>query len=307
MKKILVTGGAGFIGSHVLEKLLQHGCEDVTVLDSFVSGCRSHIPAGVKITEMDVRSPRLIPFMTKERFDCVIHLAAQTLVPYSMAHPALDAEINIMGLLNLLEGCRQAGTGQIIFSSSAAVYGDNPHLPIREDEPLHPLSFYGLSKAASEEYIRIFCRQQHMDGTILRFANVYGERQGEHGAGGVISIFARRIAAHEPLVIYGDGSQTRDFIYAGDIAEVIVRALGCSGVHTLNVATNTPLSLNELVSILTDIAGRPLPVRHEPEREGDIRESVLSNEMLRTTLGFRSFTPFRTGLERTLADCGTRV
>ncbi|MCH3951079.1 MAG: NAD-dependent epimerase/dehydratase family protein [Acidaminococcus sp.] len=302
MRKILVTGGAGFIGSHVLEKLRLHGFTDVTVLDSFVSGCRAHIPDGMRVVEMDVRDPQLSSFLAREHFKCVIHLAAQTQVPYSMEHPEEDADINIMGLLNLLEGCRKSGVSQIIFSSSAAVYGDNPHLPLKEEETVRPLSFYGLSKAVSESYIRLYCHEYSMDGMILRFANVYGERQGESGEGGVISIFAKKIARGEDLTVFGDGSQTRDFVYAGDIAEVIVRAIGEPGVHVLNVATNTRVSLNELIELFRKLTDHPFAVHYGPVRDGDICDSVLSNEALNKTLGFRQFTNLSEGLKKTLED-----
>jgi UDP-glucose 4-epimerase len=302
MRKILVTGGAGFIGSHVLEKLRLHGFTDVTVLDSFVSGCRSHIPDGMQVVEMDVRDPQLAAFLAKEHFNCVIHLAAQTQVPYSMQHPEEDADINIMGLLNLLEGCRKSGVSQIIFSSSAAVYGDNPNLPLKEEEPVRPLSFYGLSKAASESYIRLYCHEYSMDGMILRFANVYGERQGESGEGGVISIFTKKIAKGEDLTVFGDGTQTRDFVYAGDIAEVIVKAIGQPGVHVLNVATNTRVSLNELIDLFRKLTNRPLTVHYGPARSGDIFDSELSNEALNKTLGFSHFTELSAGLKKTLED-----
>jgi UDP-glucose 4-epimerase len=302
MKKILVTGGAGFIGSHVLEALQSHKDWNVTVLDNLSSGSRSHLTPHVSFIEMDVRDKALRSFMKENKFDAVIHLAAQTMVPYSMAHPEEDADINLMGLLNLLEACRETGVKQFLFSSSAAVYGDNSHLPIHETEPLAPTSFYGLSKATAESYIRLYCSFYGMDGVILRFANVYGERQGENGEGGVISIFARRLAKGQNLMIYGDGNQTRDFIYVGDIADVLVRALGYKGVVTWNVSTNTQVSLNKLIEVFHTVTGREISVSYGPAREGDIYDSMLCNEALSRELGKKDFTSLETGLRKTMQD-----
>lgn len=236
MKKILVTGGAGFIGSHILEKCSEVPGLSVTVLDNLSSGFKEYVPLSMNLVQMDVRDKALIDFLLQEKFDTVIHLAAQTLVPFSMEYPLVDADINIKGLINLLEGCRKSGVKRIIFSSSAAVYGDNQHLPLTEKEIPAPTSFYGLSKVTAESYIRLYCLLYGMHGIILRFANVYGERQGETGEGGVISIFARLLHEHKPLTVFGDGQQTRDFIYVGDIAETMVRSLSYEGLATLNLS-----------------------------------------------------------------------
>ncbi len=306
IKKILVTGGAGFIGSHVLEALEKAGSFDITVLDNLSTGSRRYIPSNVPLIEMDVRDSELVPFMKKERFDAVIHLAAQTLVPFSMNHAREDADVNIMGLLNLLEGCRCSGVAQILFSSSAAVYGDNRNLPIQENEPLCPTSFYGLSKATAESYIRLSCRLYGMNGVILRFANVYGERQGENGEGGVISIFARRIISGKGLVVFGNGKQTRDFVYVGDIADVMVRALGYEGIATWNVSTNTKVSLNHLIDVFGKVTGQVPSVSYENPREGDIYDSMLSNAAIRRDLGKSDFTSLESGLLKTMRDLQNR-
>ena len=219
-----MTGGAGFIGSHLVRKLLDEG-EQVTVLDNFSTGSRENLPqdAAVKCVEMDVNDASLAEVFDEGRFDAVVHLAGQTTVHISMESPALDGRENIIGSIHVLEQARRTGVQRVVFASTAASYGDvaEESLPIVESEPLHPMSFYGLSKVTVEHYLRLYQQSFGLDFVILRFANVYGERQGNGGEGGVISIFAKRLAEGRALTIYGDGEQTRDFIYAGDIAAAV--------------------------------------------------------------------------------------
>lgn len=300
MKKILVTGGAGFIGSHIVPCLLAHGYEHVTVLDNLSTGRISHVPTGIELVRMDIRSKELFPFMAEQQFTDVIHLAAQTMVPYSMEHPEEDGSLNVGGLLHVLEGCRRSGVSRILFSSSAAIYGDNENLPLKETEQPAPTSFYGLTKTIGEAYIRMYCRTYGMHGVIFRFANVYGPRQGESGEGGVISIFAKKLAQGQPVTIFGDGRQTRDFVYAGDIAEAMVHGLQYTGVETFNVSTNQEVSLNELVAALEKVYGQKLQVNYGPTRPGDIYASVLSHDAIRAQLGMTRFTDLVSGLQKTL-------
>lgn len=301
MRKILVTGGAGFIGSHVVPALLDRGDCEVTVLDNLSTGRWAYVPAGVSFRLLDIRSRELEDFLARKKFQTVIHLAAQTLVPYSMAHPEADEDLNVAGLVHLLEGCRKSGVEQIIFSSSAAIYGDNQNLPLQETEMPAPTSFYGLSKAVGESYIRLYSQAFGLHHVIFRFANVYGERQGETGEGGVISIFARKIAQQEPVTIFGDGNQTRDFVYAGDIARAMCLAVGYPGCATLNVSTNKEVSLNQLITVLEKVLGHRMDVRYGPVRPGDIYASVLSHKALVETLGMREYTDLETGLAKTMA------
>ncbi|WP_349688096.1 NAD-dependent epimerase/dehydratase family protein [Acidaminococcus sp. DS4831] len=301
MRKILVTGGAGFIGSHVVPALLDRGDCEVTVLDNLSTGRRAYVPAGVSFRLLDIRSRELEDFLAREKFQTVIHLAAQTLVPYSMAHPEADEDLNVAGLVHLLEGCRKSGVEQIIFSSSAAIYGDNQNLPLQETEMPAPTSFYGLSKAVGESYIRLYSQAFGLHHVIFRFANVYGERQGETGEGGVISIFARKIAQQEPVTIFGDGNQTRDFVYAGDIARAMCLAVEYPGCATLNVSTNKEVSLNQLITVLEKVLGHRMDVQYGPVRPGDIYASVLSHKALVETLGMREYTDLETGLAKTMA------
>lgn len=301
MRKILVTGGAGFIGSHVVPALLAKGDCEVVVLDNLSTGRRNHVPEGARFQLMDMRSRELWDFLAREKFQTVVHLAAQTLVPYSMEHPEADEDLNVTGIVHVLEGCRKTGVEQFIFSSSAAIYGDNQNLPLKETEVPAPTSFYGLSKVVGENYIHMYSRCFGLKHIIFRFANVYGERQGETGEGGVISVFARKIAKGEPVTIFGDGNQTRDFVYAGDLARAIVTGIGYDGCTTLNVSTNKEVSLNQLIAILEKILGRSMDVQHGPVRPGDIYASVLSHKALVETLGMKEYTDLEAGLRRTLA------
>ena len=217
-----------------------------------------------------------------------------------MEHPEADEDLNVAGLVHLLEGCRKSGVEQIIFSSSAAIYGDNQHLPLTETEVPAPTSFYGLSKTVGESYIRLYSQVSGLHHVIFRFANVYGERQGETGEGGVISIFARKIAHKEPLTIFGDGNQTRDFVYAGDIARAMCLAVGYAGNATLNVSTNQEVSLNQLIGVLEKVLGHRMEVQYGPVRPGDIYASVLSHKALKETLGMQEYTDLEAGLRKTM-------
>lgn len=298
---ILVTGGAGFIGSHLV-RTLQAAGEQVTVLDNFSTGLSANLPAGTKVIEMDVNSQELEKVFAAGHFDAVVHLAGQTTVHISMENPSLDGEENVIGSIHVLEQSRRHGVKRVIFASTAASYGDvaEDRLPIVESEPLAPMSFYGLSKVTVEHYLRLYQRAFGLGYVVLRFANVYGERQGDGGEGGVISIFAKRLAEGKGLTIYGDGQQTRDFIYAGDIASGIYAALMTEHVnHTYNLSTQSETSLNELVEILGRVAGRDIHPAYREARSGDIYKSLLANGRARRALGWEPRVRLQEGLRRT--------
>ena len=233
----------------------------------------------------------------------IVHLAGQTMVDASIRDPHFDASENVMGTLNVLEAARLSGVKRVIFASTAAAYGnvEEELLPLREELPLAPLSFYGLTKVMVERYLVLYHDLYGLDYVVLRFANVYGERQGDKGEGGVISIFAKRVAKGEPLTIFGDGGQTRDFIYAGDIANGIVHALMTEHVNTAyNLSTQTETSLNDLVSIFGRAVGRDLHPNHRAAREGDIYRSMLANEKAKASLGWQPEISLEEGLRRTV-------
>lgn len=299
--KVLITGGAGFIGSHLV-RLLQAKGEGVAVADNFSTGLRENLPDGTAVYECDVTSPELANVFEAVRPDAVVHLAGQTTVHVSMADPELDATQNVIGSVHVLEQARQCGVKRVIFASTAASYGDvaEDHLPIDEFEPLAPLSFYGLSKVTVERYLDLYHKAYGLDYVVLRFANVYGERQGDGGEGGVISIFTKRVASDEPITIYGDGKQTRDFVYAGDIARGIDAALRTHHANrAYNLSTQTETSLKELVAVLAKVSGKRIVPRYEDARTGDIYKSLLANGRARRSLGWTPQTSLEEGLRRT--------
>ena len=298
---ILVTGGAGFIGSHLVRHLLAKG-ENVTALDNLSTGLAENLPPEAKLVEMDILDADLPKVVAAGAFDAIVHLAAQTMVDTSIKNPLLDTRENLLGTVQVLEAARAANVKRVIFASTAAVYGDvkEDDLPVREAQPTEPMSFYGLSKLSVEKYLEMYRKIYGMEYVVLRFANVYGERQGDGGEGGVISIFAKAVAEGRDITIYGDGEQTRDFVYAGDIAEGILAALRTEEVNAAyNLSTQTETSLRELVSLLAEIRGREIVPKYGAEREGDIYKSMLSNSRARRGLDWQPATTLAEGLRRT--------
>lgn len=273
---------------------------DVVVFDNLSSGFKEHVPAGMELVEGDVCDEAAVDALFADHhFDAVIHLAAQTMVPTSVEQPVLDCRINLEGVLHVLEACRIHGTRHILFSSSAAVYGDNLHIPLKETERLVPTSPYGITKMTTEHYLRVYHELYGMDATVFRFANVYGERQGEKGEGGVVSIFCKLLSQRQGITVFGDGNQTRDFVYAGDIAQAIIRALPLKGYHTMNVSTGQETSINDLIRSFEKAVGYTVPVQYTAPRTGDILRSVLSNEALKRDLGFVPAMDLEEGIRRT--------
>ena len=298
---ILVTGGAGFIGSHLVRHLLAKG-ENVTALDNLSTGLAENLPSEAKLVEMDILDEELPKVVAAGTFDAIVHLAAQTMVDTSIKNPLLDTRENLLGTVQVLEAARAANVKRVIFASTAAVYGDvkEDDLPVREAQPTEPMSFYGLSKLSVEKYLEMYRKIYGMEYVVLRFANVYGERQGDGGEGGVISIFAKAVAEGRDITIYGDGEQTRDFVYAGDIAEGILAALRTEEVNAAyNLSTQTETSLRELVSLLAESCGREIVPKYGAEREGDIYKSMLSNSRARRGLDWQPATTLAEGLRRT--------
>ena len=273
---------------------------DVVVFDNLSSGSKEHVPAGMELVEGDVCDEAAVDALFADHhFDAVIHLAAQTMVPTSVEQPVLDCRINLEGVLHVLEACRIHGTRHILFSSSAAVYGDNLHIPLKDTERLVPTSPYGITKMTTEHYLRVYHELYGMDATVFRFANVYGERQGEKGEGGVVSIFCKLLSQRQGITVFGDGNQTRDFVYAGDIAQAIIRALPLKGYHTMNVSTGQETSINDLICSFEKAVGYTVPVQYTAPRTGDILRSVLSNETLKRDLGFVPAMNLEEGIRRT--------
>ncbi len=294
---ICVTGGAGFIGSHLTDRLVALG-HRVLVIDNLVSGCRNFVSPEATFLEEDIRSPKLASIFKEHAIEIVFHEAAQTMVDASMRDPKLDCDVNLLGLLNVLEACRKTGVRKIIMPSSAAVYGDLDQLPLQEEEYGVPASFYGLTKLTTESYLRLYYEAFQLPFICFRYSNVYGPRQGSGGEGGVISIFCKAMVAGKDVTIFGDGEQTRDFVYVGDVVEANIAALDHPDVTGIfNVSTNTGVSVNELIAILSDVAKVSPMVTKGPERAGDIKHSRLGNEKINTFLHWEPKMYLRKGLQ----------
>ena len=303
---VLVTGGAGFIGSHLVRQLLDAE-HQVTVLDNVSTGTWQHLPQGKETCtcwEMDIRDKAAREKIEQAKFDVIVQLAGQTMVDVSIKDPEFDASENIMGTINVLEAARNSGVKRVIFASTAAAYGDvtEDKLPIREEETLAPMSFYGLTKVAVEKYLKLYHDLYGLNYVALRFANVYGERQGDAGEGGVISIFAKRIAKDQGITVFGDGKQTRDFIYAGDIAAGIIAAMTTDKANAVyNLSNQTETSLLELIELMAKASGKTVEPAFAAPREGDINRSMLCHEAAVQNLDWQPKMDLGEGLARTIA------
>lgn len=275
--KALIIGGAGFIGSHIADKLRQEGFE-VVVVDNLSTGDRNWLREDVTFYEMDMFDAELETVFVTEQPDYVFHQAAQVSVTQSMTFPMEDARMNILGTINVLECSIRHRVKRFIFASSAAVYGTPDHLPIKESHPLTPISFYGMSKAFAEEYIKLFCTLNNIEYSIFRYANVYGPRQSIYGEAGVIALFFNKFINGEPVTIFGDGTQTRDFIYVDDIASACVKSLSLIESSIINLGTSTSVSINDLVKNLTDVTNKKIETQIMPSKDGDISHSYLDNQ-----------------------------
>ena len=309
MPRALVTGGAGFIGSHVADLYLEHGYE-VTVLDNFSSGRRENLPARAKLAELDITSPAAAQLIRDGRFDVVSHLAAQIDVRKSVVDPMYDASINIVGTLNLVEAVRASGhaTRFILSSTGGALYGDFVTPPNVEDYPKDPESPYGIAKLSAELYLAYYARVHRVDTVALRYANVYGPRQDPHGEAGVVAIFCNRILSETPLTVFGDGSQTRDYVFVKDVARAnfaaATRDLPAPGrldALGFNIGTGIETSVIELAETLQKSAGSSVAVNLAPARPGEQQRSAVSIEKAQRVLGWQPQVGLHDGLEETFA------
>lgn len=298
---ICVTGGAGFIGSHLVDRLIEAG-HKVLVIDNLSTGSREFINPKATFLEMDIRDANLAKVLGDFQTEYVFHEAAQTMVDESMKDPMLDCDINLKGLLNVLDACLKVGVKKILMPSSAAVYGDLETLPLTEDLSGVPASCYGLTKLTTEGYLRIFHEAYGLPYICYRYANVYGPRQGYGGEGGVISIFCDRLAKGEGITIYGDGEQTRDFVHVDDVVEANLLGLDHDEVvGIINVSTGYSTSLKDMVHAFESITEDAVKVTYGPERLGDIKHSVLSTERAKALIGYEPHTDIVEGLKSTYA------
>ena len=304
----LVTGGAGFIGSHVSDLLVANGFE-VTIIDNLVSGNRDQVPKAATFHEMDITDERASKLVRESAFDVICHLAAQIDVRKSVADPAYDSRVNIGGTLNLLEAMRQSGkrSTRFVFSSTGgAVYGDLVAPPTTEEAAKDPQSPYGTAKLSVEYYMGYYARVHGLETVALRYANVYGPRQDPHGEAGVVAIFCNRLLDGTPLTIFGDGKQTRDYVYVGDVARAHLLAatrplpaIGAIDARAFNVGTSVETDVVELAQLLREIAGVNVEAKHAPERPGEQKRSAVDVRKAQRVLGWQPKRSLREGLTET--------
>jgi UDP-glucose 4-epimerase len=299
--RICVTGGAGFIGSHVAEALVGRG-HRVIILDDLSSGRRANVPAGAELVVLDVRSREAASLLVDRGVEILVHHAAQMDVRRSVEDPRFDADVNILGLLNLLEAARRGQVRQVVFASTGgAIYGEQDAFPAGEDHPARPLSPYGVAKLASERYLYFYHCQYGLDATCLRYANVYGPRQNPHGEAGVVAIFLHRLLAGQQPVINGEGLQTRDYVFVGDVVSANLAALARPGFNIYNVGTGIETDVNTLFAHLHRAIGSGPSAAHGPGKPGEQLRSSISSALLEHELGVAVATPLADGLARTAA------
>jgi UDP-glucose 4-epimerase len=306
---VLVTGGAGFIGSTLVDRLLAEG-NTVDVVDDLSSGSLTNLASArataghaLSFHQIDVSSAELVELVAHRRPEVVFHLAAQADVRVSVQRPVFDAEVNVVGTLRVLEGALAAGASRVVFAASGGtLYGevDTDELPVRESHAHRPLSPYGVSKKAAIDYLVAYRELHAVEFCALALANVYGPRQDPHGEAGVVAIFADRLLRDESVTIYGDGTQTRDFVYVDDVCDAFVRAASRGGGLVLNIGTGREVSVNELAAVMGTTAGVELAPVHAPERPGELRRNALDPSRAGIHLGWVPWTPIEEGVQAVL-------
>ncbi len=298
--KVLVTGGAGFVGSHIVDRLAADG-HDVVILDDLSTGDVEHLQPSARFYQMDLHSPWLDELFRIERPEAVVHQAAQASVRRSVEDPVFDAGVNVLGTAALLQASVHHGVRRFLFASTGgALYGDADVTPTPEDYPTLPVSPYGASKLAAEVYLRTFHALHGLSYAALRYANVYGPRQDPHGEAGVVAIFAQRLLSGERARINGDGKQTRDFVFVGDVADANARALTSDAVGSFNVGTGIETDITTIFQLLKRFTGSKQPEEHGPPLPGEQRRSVVDARKIDRVLGWKPKTNLEAGLDATV-------
>jgi UDP-glucose 4-epimerase len=300
--RIVVTGGAGFIGSHLVDALLAAG-HDVLVLDSLWShggGRRENVPPAAEFIELDIRDPAVAGVFERFKPEVVYHQAAQHSVAIGARDPKYDADVNVLGTLNVLEAGLKSGVRKVIFASSAATYGDVEKMPVDERSPQLPISPYGITKMITEHYLHFYKLQHGIDYTVLRYGNVFGPRQDPNGEAGVIAIFAARFLRHEGIRIDSDGEQTRDYVYVADVVQANVAALtkGSGEIYVIGAGQTT--SVNAIYRALVEATGFEAPITRAPRRDGDAREIYFNPAKAARELGWKAQVSLRDGMQATV-------
>ena len=301
MARILVTGGAGFIGSHVADNLVAAGYE-VSVIDNLSTGQREFVPPQAQFFPYDINSSEAAAFIRSWRPEALVHHAAQMSVRFSVTDPVADARDNIMGSLNLLQAAVEAKVKKVIFASTGgALYGDAAPIPARETDPPWPESPYGVAKLAVEHYLRFYQREYGLTTVSLRYANVYGPRQNGQGEAGVVAIFIEKFLADQQPIINGDGLQTRDFVYVGDVVAANLQALAYNRSGIFNIGTGRETDILTIYLKLQELAHSPLGPVHGPPKPGEQRRSALDSHLARENLGWQPAVDLEEGLSQTVA------
>ena len=316
--KALVTGGAGFIGSNLVDRLLAEG-HAVDVVDDLSTGSLANLAEARSSTvgarnlsfhRLDIRSDQVVDLIARRAPEVVFHLAAQADVRVSVDRPAFDAEVNLVGTLQVLEGARRAGARKVVFASSGGtIYGDvDPDdLPVQESHPQRPVSPYGVAKKAAGDYLYAYRELHELEFTALALANIYGPRQDPHGEAGVVAIFAGRLLAGEACTIFGDGEQTRDFVYVDDVVDGFVRAADRGGGLVINIGTGAETSVNQLYRTMAAAAGISTPAHYAPPRAGELQRSCLDPGRAAMQLGWKPWTTLEEGTAAVLDWFGSRA
>jgi UDP-glucose 4-epimerase len=298
--KIVVTGGAGFIGSHVTDLYVARG-HDVIVVDNLATGKRENLNPKARFVELDIRDPKTADLIRREKPDVVNHHAAQMDVRRSVADPIFDAETNILGTIGLLTAARDAGVTKFLFvSSGGAVYGEQETFPAPETHPTWPVSPYGISKRSGELYAYFFWSEYKLPFVAFRYANVYGPRQDPHGEAGVVAIFSGKMLRGEPVTINGDGKQTRDYVFVGDVARMSALALETNATGPVNIGTGIETDVNELAKLIRTAAGTSSEMQHGPAKSGEQKRSVVDVRRAAEVFKWRPEVSLADGLARTV-------
>lgn len=297
---ILVTGGAGFIGSNVADAFIEAG-HTVVILDDFSSGKQENVNPKAKVYRMDVQDPVVEGIFRDEKIEVMCHHAAQMDVRKSVADPKFDASVNVLGFLNLMEHGRKYGLKKVLFSSTGgAIYGEQDYFPADEQHPTRPLSPYGITKLVTEKYLFFYKEIYGIDHVILRYANIYGPRQNPHGEAGVIAIFTQKLLRGEQPVINGEGKQTRDYVFVGDVVKANLMGLNYQGSNIFNIGTGIETDVNQLFHHIKTLTGSSCEEKHIPAKAGEQMRSVISSKKIGDALGWKPTVQLEEGLKRTV-------